>query len=271
MRDNEGFSIVTNGASDTVPTYRFGGDADTGMGRAGDDQLYLMAGGVEGLRITETAASIQILLPQDNDPVTPTLAFGDGDSGFYEMNDDEIVVAIAGVQNFKINATVLYSMLDNEGFSIVTNGASSTAPTYRFSGDADTGMGRAGDDQLYLMAGGVEGLRIVEDTTVATWLLGGVRKKTEIFTSDRTVILSDQTIRLDGTSNTVTATLPSAASAYDATTKTGAIFTFKCINNDNQVDYVGNGAELVDGANQHILAQYDSHQVQSNGTSWDII
>ena len=44
------------------------------------------------------------------------------------------------------------------GSTIVTMGPHSQ--------DLNTGLGHAGDDQLSLIAGGVEGMRIVEDTTI---------------------------------------------------------------------------------------------------------
>jgi hypothetical protein len=35
----------------------------------------------------------RMVLPSQNDAATPTLAFGDGDTGFYESSDDEISIA----------------------------------------------------------------------------------------------------------------------------------------------------------------------------------
>lgn len=54
-----------------------------------------------------SVAGVAILLPQENDAVTPTLAFGDGDSGWYESADDTLVAAIAGAAKVYINATGL--------------------------------------------------------------------------------------------------------------------------------------------------------------------
>ena len=105
----------------------------------------------------------------------------------------------------------------------------------------------------------------------SAWFSGGMAARSETFTISHTVTLNDYTCRLDGSSVILTATLPTAASAYDSTTKTGAIFNFKCVNADNQVAVAANGAETIDGENQWILSVGDNLKVQSNGVSWDIL
>jgi len=45
-----------------------------------------------------------LVLPQVSEAATPTLAFGDGDSGFYEASDDNIVLAVAGAAVFSISS-----------------------------------------------------------------------------------------------------------------------------------------------------------------------
>ncbi len=52
-------------ATSTQPGFAWGGDADTGMGQAGLDQLSLIAGAVEALRATETAGAIVITFHTD--------------------------------------------------------------------------------------------------------------------------------------------------------------------------------------------------------------
>ena len=51
----------------------------------------------------------------------------------------------------------------------------------------------------------------------------------------------NSTILLDGTSGTVTATLPTAANI------TGRVYRIKCINANNQIDVATNGSEEIDG------------------------
>jgi len=50
--------------------------------------------------------------------------------------------------------------------------STATIPTYGFENDTNTGLGSGAADQLSLIAGGVEGLRIVEDTTINIGIAG---------------------------------------------------------------------------------------------------
>lgn len=76
------------------------------------------SGAATGLRIASTDTAVpgahkalevtgggQVLLPQNNVPAAPTLAFGDGDSGFYEISDDSIGVAMQGSADFAFRKT----------------------------------------------------------------------------------------------------------------------------------------------------------------------
>ena len=72
---------------------------------ASTDQFYVNQGGVSKM---ETRAQIHTLesgehfiLPQVNEAATPTLAFGDGDTGFFEQGDDDLAIAIAGFKKFQ--------------------------------------------------------------------------------------------------------------------------------------------------------------------------
>lgn len=74
------------------------------------------------------------------------------------------------------------------------------------------------------------------------------------------------TILCDGTSNTVTINLPTAAGI------TGRIYNIKAINIDNAVTVSPNGAEEIDGDNTDItLALMESITIQSDGSNWWII
>ena len=52
--------LSPNDATATVPALSFAGDLDTGAGSAAADQLSLIAGGVEGIRIEENAGNIAV-------------------------------------------------------------------------------------------------------------------------------------------------------------------------------------------------------------------
>ena len=86
------------------------------------------------------------------------LVFGDGDSGFYEGSDNTIYVSIAGSDKFVFSPGYF-------GFysGILKEVATTTNPNVVAAvSDLDTGLGHAADDQLSLIAGGVEGIRLSE-------------------------------------------------------------------------------------------------------------
>jgi len=197
-----GGNLVAETPSATNPTLIVArADSDTGLGEAAADQLSLIAGGKEGIRVIEagsaitginfygdldfqqastiktaagnlilnpagnvdltTTATVQLLLPLSNDAVTPTLAFGDGDTGFYEKSDDTIGIAIAGSARWEITASLIQSGSAG-GAYLKRGGAGATTPAHAFVNDSDTGIGLAAADQLSLIAGGVEGIRVIE-------------------------------------------------------------------------------------------------------------
>lgn len=111
-------------------------------------RLNTVAEGI-GINITPITG-VQLLLPSENDAVTPTLAFGDGDSGFYESSDDIIACEASFLEG------------NGSGRPSIRFGSASTSisPGFLFNGDSNTGIGRAGADQLSLISGGVEQARL---------------------------------------------------------------------------------------------------------------
>jgi len=117
----------------------------------------------------EPIAGSKLSLPQEADDATPTLSFGDGDTGFYETLDDFLRIAIAGTAEWGISNTFgIYGLLSNAP-AILNESSSATNPTLCPSaGDLDTGIGRSGTNALSLITGGVEAMRIdsSQNTTV---------------------------------------------------------------------------------------------------------
>jgi len=91
----------------------------------------------------------------------PTLAFGDGDTGFYEGADDSLRISIAGTYEYLIDA---YDIRSNTTSSFLLDKLASSAsnPAFAFNGDPDTGVGRGGADTLNLITGGTS--RMILDT-----------------------------------------------------------------------------------------------------------
>lgn len=101
----------------------------------------------------------------------PGIALGDGDTGFYESTDDIIRVVVGGNTILQIYTT--FTRIPTSGYFSIYNGlATKTLPVYAFYSDEDTGIGRAGVDQLSVIAGGVEGIRISENTNIDVAIYG---------------------------------------------------------------------------------------------------
>ena len=88
------------------------------------------------------------------------LAFGDGDTGIYEAIDDTMYFSIGGVDVLRLAQGVIGGSTGTAG-GILNEVASSTNPTLVPNrSDTDTGIGWAGADNLSLITGGVEAVRI---------------------------------------------------------------------------------------------------------------
>lgn len=168
---NKRLEIGTTGASATVPAVTFNGDENTGIGRAAADQLSLIAGAKEMIRCVETgtATTDQVIIGPAGvigAAATPSLAFGDGDTGLYENADDRLYFAIAGGNYWRMTST--YFMANNANSAkIMTEQASATNPVFVTEADVDTGMGRHSADNLSLIAGGLEGVRVEDPADLA--------------------------------------------------------------------------------------------------------
>ena len=173
-QNNNSFRIELGSPSATLPTYAFKGDTNTGMFRdATADVLRFAAGGVEALTITESGAAITAI--DMNGPVNPTS--GVNLTGGTELCLDGvgggecIKQTTAGRINFHLNdADTIYmnaGSMSSEtvGSWFMDNAAStSTNPAFAFNSDTDTGVGSAAADQVSLIAGAVEMMRLTEGT-----------------------------------------------------------------------------------------------------------
>ena len=111
---------------------------------------------------TAPVSGSSLALPLHGDAITPTLSFGDGDTGLYENSDDALDISIAGSRTYEFTAAGFLGIAAG-AYKLINVLSSDTVPTVCPNrGDEDTGLGRAGADQLSLIAGGVEGLRLTE-------------------------------------------------------------------------------------------------------------
>ena len=106
----------------------------------------------------------------------PTLAFGDGNTGFYERSDNDLRVAIGGVNYWEFSSNCMGNV--NEGKAhLNSETATATNPSIiPWRNDSDTGIGRSSANVLSLIAGGTESLSL--SATTATFIsnlgIGGV-------------------------------------------------------------------------------------------------
>jgi len=107
-----------------------------------------------------------LILPQVDETATPTLAFGDGDSGFFEPTDDELRLSLVGITRYVFGTTIIRT-LSTARWGLVNATPSATIPNLLpVNIDLDTGIGSPALDQLSIIAGGVEAIRFSEATGV---------------------------------------------------------------------------------------------------------
>ena len=111
----------------------------------------------------------------------PSLAFGDGNTGFYEDSDNNLYLSIGGTQYWYWTSNSLRA-INSKGASITGSDATPTVPTIlprRI--DSNTGIGHTddSDDNLSLIAGGVEGIRITEVGGITTVLATDTLRTTD--------------------------------------------------------------------------------------------
>lgn len=107
-------------------------------------------------------AGEHLILPQVNEPLTPTLEFGpDSGDGFYASAAGVLRVAVSGVNHFFWVGTT-FNTVTAGGPSLVDEAATSTNPGFVFDGDPDTGVGHTGPDHLALIAGALDCITIRE-------------------------------------------------------------------------------------------------------------
>jgi hypothetical protein len=140
----------------------------------------------DGTTLTMAGAGAQLLLPIENDAVTPTLGFGDGDTGFYENSDDVFRLAIAGSALYQFDSTHITGTT-SASFYLRNTTVSAVNPSLGPRRDTNTGIGSAENDSMSLIAGGVEMMRF--DSTVG----GQDHIKTEVpfYMDERAAALND--------------------------------------------------------------------------------
>ena len=116
---------------------------------------YTFSNGNVGIGTTAPTSLLHLGTTFDNDATTPTLSFGDGDTGFYESADDILRVSVAGADRVRFQTIGINAVGASPVALMITETASVTNPVFTFDSDTDTGIGGDGANVLSLIAGGI--------------------------------------------------------------------------------------------------------------------
>lgn len=199
---------------------------------------------------------------------TPSVAIGASTLGIYGVNAATMGFSASGAKVFTVDPSGI--SFSGGSARLLNEVSSATNPTIcPANTDSDTGIGSAAVDQLSLIAGGVEGIRIVEDTNILINFNGSVFYQTTTVNSatyDLTTADYILNVTYTSTGAVTSLTLPTAQAvngrvihvkdaAGNASTYTITIDT--------------EGAEKIDGADTKVLnTDYESISMYCDGTNW---
>jgi len=221
-------------------------------------------------------ATFPQFLAQDGSAAVPSYAFlSDKNTGFAAVSADVLGFITNGNERFRLDSGGLYGNGQPNAAKQATTGPTATIPGHTFQGDTNTGLGRAGDDKVSLIAGGVE---IMQGVASAAGnyadikqgvVFSGIIKRTivnvlisqNIGDNDANMFLCDTAL------GAIILTLPTAAD------NTGRELTvIKQTADANTVTIDGEGAETINGAANNVLGvQYDTNTYICDGIEWYII
>jgi hypothetical protein len=140
-----------------LPSIAFTGDLNTGIWSISADNISFSTGGGERLRLASTQFYSIVPVRTDAGAAgSPSYsANSDTNTGTFFPGADRWAVSTGGTQRFEVSTTAIISTLQFQGPV-----GSNAAPTYSFTGDANSGVYSNGADQVSVAAGGVEQMRV---------------------------------------------------------------------------------------------------------------
>ncbi|MCP3961306.1 MAG: hypothetical protein GY719_25955 [bacterium] len=197
------------------------------------------------MELGATDATDQLILPLSNDAASPTLAFGDGNTGFYEQSDNRLIFASNGAAAWRFRGASLDTGGAGGGAGLLNTSPTATTPTVLFlDNDTNSGLGGTADTPS-IIAGGVEGIRVSVDAVTTTG--GRYQAVTRVTSSPHAVVGGDHNIFVDTDGGAITVNLPAGvAGRYLRVINVGTGA------NDATVD--GDGGETVRGAATQTVA-----------------
>ena len=171
------------------------------------------SGAAEGTDVDFTSVTVGAGTAAD-----PSVAFGDGDTGFHESSDDVLDVSLGGINRYSYTADYLFGTQAAYSIAIRSGLGTASNANYAFYLDGNTGMYSDAADQLSLAAGGVDGLRLIEDTGVLQMhqVTAGITADTGSSQGDGPLTSSYNEISVCANAGDAV-TVPSAAAGYKVT------------------------------------------------------
>lgn len=205
-----GVTIKAQDGSAALPVYTFDADLDTGMFRAGANDVRLVSGGVTTL--VSIATGINALAVDGLVGSPPYTFLADTNTGFYRAAADSIGVAAGGTATAIFTATQFQTLDGSVG-----------APAWSFFGDINTGIYRIGADNFALVTNGAIALQVaatfVESDLIHRFVDGAVGSPGIQFLSDTNTGIyrigadnfgfsTNGVLRFDISTTALTSTLP---------------------------------------------------------------
>lgn len=155
-----------------------GNDADFRVEGSGQPNALFVQGsdGHIGLGTNAPAGFLHLARTPNWYDGSPTLAFGDGDTGIYEQADDNLLFTFGGVWRWHIDQTGFYARAG--GVVKYSGGFNSTNPIFSNAQDLNSGLSFGAADQIHLVTGGVPRISIDSsgNTDISSLTAGGLVK-----------------------------------------------------------------------------------------------
>lgn len=152
--------ILRGGVTNLITLAHNNGDLHLTNSNGGAIYQGITISGAEGRVGIGTTPLGQLHVDGGTGTLSTGLVFGDGDTGFFEVADDSLGISFNGNHRYSWTVDYFHGQGATGAFALQRFPGSATDPSYTFVGDFDTGLGRAAADELSLIAGGVEAVRV---------------------------------------------------------------------------------------------------------------
>lgn len=144
--------ILGSAGSASAPSHSFSGDPNTGMYSAAADDLGFTSGGTLRLDLSTTAFTSTLpYRASAGSASAPSLSFsGNTNTGIYNPSANVVGITAGGTERFEVTGAGVSSLTD-PFFAI---DGTTTAPSFSFTSDSNTGMYRTNADHVGFAAGG---------------------------------------------------------------------------------------------------------------------